>query len=474
MLAEPITLPGLADDDERTLNLLLDQLEAKARRNRLRAAYYDMRHAPRLVGSVIPPQYWRVGIVLGWTSTAVDLLARRCNLDRFVWPDGDIDSLGARELFEGNMLGSEVNQALVSSLIHSVSFAVNTRGAEGEPSALIHFKDALNATGEWNGRRRRLDSLLSVTARGDVETADAGRPTGLALYLDGRTITAEKVGGRWSITDRQEHAWGVPAEPLVYSPNLARPFGRSRITRGAMSLQDQATRAMIRLEAHGDIYAIPDLWMLGADESIFKNVDGTQKESWQIVMGRIKGLPDDPDAPSDSLARADIKHIPASSPAPHLEMLNAFAKSFARHMRMPDASFALTDMANPTSADSYLASREDLISDAEGYMDDLRPALRRAFIRGLAMQNGLSADEVPDEWATIDTKWRSPLYLSRAQQADAGMKQLSAVPWLAETSVGLELLGLDEQQIARATAERRRAQGAALLLDRMSGDALEE
>jgi hypothetical protein len=79
------------------------------------------------------------------------------------------------------------------------------------------------------------------------------------------------------------------------------------------------------------------------------------------------------------------------------------------------------------------------------------------------MQNGIKGDDIPAEWSTIDTKWRSPIYLSRAQQADAGAKQLSAVPWLADTEVGLELLGLDEQQIARAMGDRRRTQGRATL-----------
>jgi hypothetical protein len=55
------------------------------------------------------------------------------------------------------------------------------------------------------------------------------------------------------------------------------------------------------------------------------------------------------------------------------------------------------------------------------------------------------------------------MYLSRSAQADAGLKQIQAAPWLAETSVGLELLGLSEQQIRQANAERARAEGAALL-----------
>jgi hypothetical protein len=456
---ETITLPDVTDDEHRTLNLLLEQLEARARRNRIRAAYYDMRHAVRLVGSVIPPNYWRLGIVLGWSGKAVDTLARRCNLDGFVWPDGDLSSIGFREVWEGNNLGSEVSQGTISSLIHSTAFVINTEGEDDEPTALIHFKDAMNATGEWNGRARRLDNLLSVTSRGS-EGTDKGKPTGLALYLDGETILAEKVDAQWEVTDRPTHTYGVPAEPLVYKPRVGRPFGSSRISRAVMSLQDQATRTAIRLEAHGDIYAIPDLWMFGADESIFKNVDGSMKEAWQVVMGRIKGVPDDEDAQHP---RADVKQFPASSPQPHLDQLKQQAQLFSGETSIPITSLGVSDMSNPTSADSYIASREDLIAEAEGATDDWRPALRRATVRALAMQNGIKGDDIPAEWSTIDTKWRSPIYLSRAQQADAGAKQLSAVPWLADTEVGLELLGLDEQQIARAMGDRRRTQGRATL-----------
>jgi hypothetical protein len=43
------------------------------------------------------------------------------------------------------------------------------------------------------------------------------------------------------------------------------------------------------------------------------------------------------------------------------------------------------------------------------------------------------------------------------------MKQIAAVPWLAETSVGLELLGLSESQRKRALAEKRRMEAAGVL-----------
>jgi hypothetical protein len=214
-----IRLPGISDDDNAVLGHLLEQLEAKQRRNFLRASYYDGKRAIKQVGTVIPPQYYRLGIVLGWSAKAVDILARRCNLDSFVWPDGDLDSIGYREVSDGNQLGTEVSSALVSSLIHGTSFLINTRGdaAVGEPESLIHVKDAFSATGDWNARRRGLDNLLSITGRNSD-----GDPTSLALYLYGRTIVAEKDSSGWHV-DVTEHPWGVPAEPMVYKPRVGPP-----------------------------------------------------------------------------------------------------------------------------------------------------------------------------------------------------------------------------------------------------------
>lgn len=455
MPADRIMVPGLSDEEQATLDRLVEQLDAKARRNLLRASYYDGKRALRQVGTVIPPQYYRLGIVLGWSAKSVDILARRCNLDGFVWPDGDLVSAGGAEVWEDNHLGAEVSSGLISSLIHGVSFLVTTKGGEGEPEALIHAKDALNATGEWNGRTRRLDNLLSVTGRDDK-----GKPTSFALYLPDLTITCEKGDAGWVETDRQEHGWGVPAEALVYKPRVGRPFGTSRISRAVMSLHDQALRTVIRLEGHMDVYSVPQLWLLGANEAIFTNADGTMKAGWQLMLGRILGVPDNEDGPQGK-ERADIKQVPAQDPDPHLKALKQQAQLFSGETSIPLTSLGVSDMSNPSSAESYIASREDLIAEAEGATDDWGPGLRRTIQRALAIKNGLT--EVPAGFRSIDAKWRSPVYVSRAAAADAGSKQLAAVPWLAETEVGLELLGLDEQQIRRAMADRRRQAGRAVL-----------
>ena len=93
------------------------QLSDRESRNIVRLGYYDMERVGRRL-STIAPQYYGLGLTLGWCAKGVDSLARRCNLDAFVWPDGDLDALGYREVWDANFLATEVASARLSSLIH--------------------------------------------------------------------------------------------------------------------------------------------------------------------------------------------------------------------------------------------------------------------------------------------------------------------------------------------------------------------
>src|SRR5699024_6294025 len=98
--------------------------------------------------------------------------------------------------------------------------------------------------------------------------------------------------------------------------------------------------------------------------------------------------------------------------------------------------------------------------EADGAVEDWSPAVKRSHLRALAILNDL--DEIPREWLTIEPKWRDRRYVSPSAQADAGSK---IVPLIAQatSAVELALLGLDEQQIRRVMAEKRRSQGSSVL-----------
>lgn len=467
--AQSVRLPEVNSDENALINGLLTEIENRRFNNLLRTSYYENKRTIRHVGTLIPPQYFNLGLVLGWTGKAVDALARRCNLEGFVWPDGDLASIGGTDVLDENHLMSEVDSAIVAAMQHGPAFLINTVGEDDEPESLIHVKDATEATGEWNRRRRRLDNLLSI-----IDKDKDGKILTLALYLENETITAQrdKATLRWQV-QRAEHVYGVPAEVLPYKPAPKRPFGQSRITQPMMGLQDAAVRELARREGHMDVFSYPEFWLLGADESALKNADGTLKSVWEARLGRIKGLPDDADADPQN-ARADVKQFPAASPDAHWADINGLAKLFAREASLPDTAVAISGLSNPTSAESYDASQYELIAEAEGVVDDLTPPLNKAFVRSLAMRNKIAISEIPDEWKSIDAQWRDPRYQSRAAMADAGMKQLSAVPWLAESEVGLELIGLTSQQARRAMADKRRAQGALTMAQALQAAAAQQ
>jgi len=453
-----VRIPGVTPSENALINELLCEIEHRRVKNLLRTSYYENKRTIRYVGTLIPPQYFNLGLVLGWTGKAVDALARRCNLNGFVWPNGDLDSIGGTDVVDDNHLTSEVDGAIVAAMQHGPAFLVNTIGEPGEPDALIHVKDATEATGRWNRRRRHLDNLLSV-----IDKDQDGHVLTLALYLNNETVTAyrDKVSASWEV-DRVEHSYGVPAEVLPYKPAPKRPFGQSRITKPMMGLQDAAVRELVRLEGHMDVFSYPEFWLLGADESALKNADGTTKSIWEARLGRIKGLPDDAEADPQN-ARADVKQFPAASPDAHWEDINGLAKLFARESSLPDTAVAISGLSNPTSAESYDASQYELIAEAEGAVDDFTPALRKSFMRALAMLNKIAIDEIPAEWKSIDAQWRDPRYLSRSAMADAGLKQYQADPSLQGTEVGLELLGLTPQQVRRALADKRLATTTSLV-----------
>lgn len=467
-LDQTVRISGLAADENALVNRLLAEIERRRVSNLLRTSYYENKRTIRHVGTLIPPQYYNLGLVLGWTGKAVDALARRCHLDGFVWPDGDLDSIGGQDVVNDNHLKSEIDSAIVAAMQHGPAFLINTFGLDGEPDVLIHARDATEVTGTWNRRTRRLDNALSV-----LEKDQEGNVLSLALYLNGETVTAQrdKPSLGWQVV-RVQTRYGVPVEVLPYKPTPKRPFGQSRITQPMMGLQDAAVRELVRREGHMDVFSYPEFWLLGADETALKNADGTQKTIWEVRLGRIKGLPDDEDAAPQN-ARADVKQFPAASPDPHWSDINGLAKLFAREAALPDTAVAISGLSNPTSAESYDASQYELIAESEGAVDDFTPALRKSFVRALAMANEIPLDAVPDSWKTVDVQWRDPRYQSRAAMADAGTKQLSAVPWLADSEVGLELLGLTPQQVRRALADKRKS-GVLSLVDKLSASPVRE
>jgi hypothetical protein len=289
------------------------------------------------------------------------------------------------------------------------------------------------------------------------ELDEDGEPTSMTLMLPNLNVTMTKVDGSWRV-ERRTHKFGVPVDPMRHKPRIGRPFGSSRITRSVMSIHIQALAAMIRADVNGEAYSLPRYVLLGATEQAFQNADGSPKAAWQAAWDAVWAVGDDHDAPSDALARADVKQFTGQSPEPQNAHLRMLAQMFSGETGIPIGELGIIGDSNPTSAEALQASKEDLISAAEQTTDDWGPDVASAAKRALTMLNG----GVPDD-LDLRARFRNPMHISRAAAADAGSKVLDKAPWLADSEVGLELLGLSPDQIRRAMLDKRRATGTQAL-----------
>lgn len=452
----PTDVVGLAEDDAALMARLVKQWQAKRARNALRRQYRDMQVNVAFLGASVPP-YMRdqLDIVCGWPDKAVTSLASRCMWDGVTSPSGEEDPLGAMSLLHDNRFDLLVPELVDATLTYCCSFVVALPGdtAAGDPDVVVTGADALWATGLWDVRLRGLEAGLLVDS-----ADDNGKPTSM-LLLTSEHVTRLALGDRgWVAVARMDHSLGrVPMEPLPYRPALGRPFGRSRISREVMSITDRVVRAGFRTEVSSDLYAAPALLLLGADESMFQNAQGDKVPLWSWYMGRLKSLPKDEDGD-----KPDLQVIPQQSMDPFLAMKRALAAEFASATSLPISALGIVQ-DNPSSAEAIYAAKEDLVVEAMNTTRSIGYGLNRIVQDAICLRDGISVSEMGDEVRNLATRWRNPAMPSVVSQSDAMVKQIGAIPELAQTDVALEELGYSAEQIVRIRSQIKRAQAGGVL-----------
>lgn len=452
----PTDVRGLTEDDAALMVRLIKLWQKKRSRNALRRQYRDMQVNVTFLGASVPP-YMRdqLDIVCGWPDKAVTSLASRCMWDGVTSPSGEEDPLGAMSLLHANRFDLLVPELVDATLTYCCSFVVALPGdpAAGDPDVVVTGADALWATGLWDVRRRGLEAGLLVDS-----ADDNGKPTSM-LLLTSEHVTRLALGDRgWVAVARMDHSLGrVPMEPLPYRPALGRPFGRSRISREVMSITDRVVRAGFRTEVSSDLYAAPALLLLGADETMFQNAQGERTPLWSWYMGRLKSLPKDEDGD-----KPDLQVIPQQSMEPFLAMKRALAAEFASATSLPISALGIVQ-DNPSSAEAIYAAKEDLVIEAQNTTRSIGYGLNRIVQDAICLRDGIPVTEMDDEVRNLATRWRNPAMPSVVSQSDAVVKQISAIPELAQTDVALEELGYSAEQIVRIRSQIRRAQAGGVL-----------
>lgn len=454
LVAPPADLyvEAMSGDDLDLLRQLLAQWQDKLRRNLLRRSYYDGKNRLRDMGISIPPGLDAIETVVGWPAKAVTALAQRVVFEGFVLPGTD-DPYDLDAILSDNASSVEFPQAFTSALIHSVSMLAITQGdvAAGEPEVLIQPVSAINATALWDRRRRALSAALVVS-----DADENANPTEMVMLLPDRIgVCARRAGGGWSVTWRFHSLGRVPVEPLVYRPDLDRPFGRSRISRPVMSITDEAVRTVLRTEVSAEFYTSPQRYVLGADEDPFVDGSGQPVPRWQAILGRVWGISRDEDGNAPTVGQ-----FPQMTMQPHTDHLRSIAARFASETSLPLSSLGIVQ-DNPSSAEAIYAAKEDLVIEAKDTAAMFGGSLVRAARTAVMLRDGLT--EPPADSKALQAKWANPATPSVVSAADAAVKFVAAVPDLAESTVILEQMGFSQPDITRIVADRRRARGASVL-----------
>lgn len=441
-------ISALSMGEQATLNELFNQLEAKNPRNKVRADYYDSKYLLRNLNISIPPRFNTFEAVLGWPAKAVDALSRRVKLDGFVIPDQQVQDLGIDALWDSNNMDIEASMAHDSAFIHSCAFICTILGdtKAGEPEVLMLVKDANNATGLWEPRKRALKAALSI-----IERDEGAAPLQLIMYLPERviTMTRDAVGKAWRVERRNHKLGRVPVEPLVYRPRLARPFGSSRISRPVMSLTDSALRTVVRSEIGAEFYTTPQRYALNFPEEAFAS------DGWQAVMGRLWTIePPALDEGIDPAFKPEVGQFPQMTMQPHTEQLRQWAQLFSSETGIPVSMLGIVQ-DNPASAEAMYAAERELIIETRYSNRVFGVGWTRSVVNALMLRDKLS--EVPAELLKLRAKWENPETITLAEKSDAMSKQIGSMPWLADTDVALEKYGYDQIDIERLQAARRKA-----------------
>ncbi len=441
---------GLDDVAQAALDACWAQLEAKRWINDRRTRMFDGKYKARHLGIAVPPQLEKVETTLMWPAKAVEALESLINLEGYVIPDGTSADFGLDAIWRENRLGIEATQAHVSALKYGVAFIAVVEGdaSRGEPGVVIRNLSPVSSTAIWDPILRRVTSALTVISSARVN--GVFQPVDFILFLDDRVITATLVDNKWNVDERPHDLRRCPIAVLPFKPSIEEPLGRSRITRGVMTITERVARTLLRMEISAEFFSAQQRYALGADEDSFVGANGEKKSGWEVTIGRMLVLGRDEDGNLPTVGQ-----FPQTSMQPHVDMVRSDAALFAGETNIPVSALGIIH-ENPASDAAMQSAYMALYSEAERAWEPFGAGWVDAMQMAVTIRDG----GLPDELLGLRAKWARVDTPTMAARGDFIAKQIAAFPWMAESDVALEESGYDQTTVDRLRADRQRMQAA--------------
>lgn len=440
---------GLTPEQSKLVRELYTIWQNKLSRNQLRDRYYLGHVSTKGLGVAISKEMsGKVKSRVDWPAKTVDYLAARSQFDGFTSSDEATTEL-LLKIASANHLKAMYRKAVNCELRHCCVAWTVTTGDNGR--AVISAYPMTAAALLWDDALKEVKAGLVVAESVKKPNSEDRDPSVIKLFTRDSLVIIKKTSQGW-IAQSATHRMGRPLiEPMAYHPTLERPFGKSRITRTVMSLTDDAQREKERSEIAAEFAAYPQKYLLNTDSKTIPDdskyaayigaiLEVTAGENGAPIFGQLSQL----------------------SMQPHIDYMRSLAAQFSGATNVPLSALGVVS-DNPSSAEAIYAAKEDMVIDAQTLNAENGRALTNVAMMALAVESNSSFSDIRDSGHTIEAKFRNPAMPSVVSQSDAMIKQISALPWLADSDVALEELGYSEEQILRLHSDRVKAQSRELL-----------
>ena len=200
----------------------------------------------------------------------------------------------------------------------------------------------------------------------------------------------------------------------------------------------------------------PQKYILGVTDEQY---DTLINQKFKQYVGNILAATTNPETGE----KPAFGQLPQGSLAPHVEMIRVLATQFSAATGLSVTDTGVVNDANPTSSDAILAQTQTLVTMAEQLNQANGVSMRTIALMALAITQGTTIDELPDEQRDVIAHFKNPAMPSVAVTADAAIKIASARAAFADTDTFLEMIGFDQADIRRIKAQETRARGLSVL-----------
>ena len=363
-----------------------------------------------------------------YMTLVVDAPAERCRVQGFRCGEDADDE--AWSIWQANGLDAQANMVHTESIKLGEAYWMVQPSPDGPTITSEHPSQVIVAHAPGD-RRRRLAALKEWND-GDETYANVYLPEGVFKYrTDAKRRQHKRIEEHWQLIESTSNPLGeVPIVPIPNNPSMLRG-GRSDLSYGAVSLQDQITKTVVDLLIGSEYHGLPQRVLLGVEPP--RDANGKPIPFQQAAKSRLWYFGNE-NAKAHEFSQADLKAL--------RESIDGYIGDLAAQTRIPIYYFRPAAISN-ISAEALIGLDAGLVSKTNDKKDAFgeghEEAMRLAF-------KSIDANDPRATATDAETIWKDTESRSQAQLTDAVTKEVSiGLPFEA----ALEKLGYSPQAISR-------------------------